>query len=334
MDELAASITAGQTAVAAKIAVTQGTTALATSTGTYDFGSVVADNMAGNFVGSAITFTITNGGGTASTLIVSGVTLSGTNAADFVLPTFTGTTLAYNATTTFTLTFDPAVAGSKTATITIASSDPTTPSYVFGITGSGQAFRLPTVAVPSTTGYSMGYIGIPTGPAAHPHTIAISAFEIGTYEVTYSAWSTVKTWALAHGYSFAHPGQMGDGRPAATGQEPVTLINWRDAIAWCNAASELAGLTPAYFVDQAHTTPYKDSSGTAGVADASNFDTNTNLCVDWTTHGYRLPTDAEWEYAAKRNGGTVTFGDRASGDSTTTGTTPWIRSFPPEELSI
>ncbi len=317
MDELAASVSSDITAVAAKIVVSQGVTTIPSGTGQYPFGSVVADGMAGNFAGSAITFTVTNGGGSKSNLTVNSISLSGANASDFVLSAPGAATLAYNASETFTLTFDPAAVGSKTATVTIASSDPTTPSYTFTAAGTGAAFSISTVSIPAVTSFVMGY----TGVTASTQTVAsITGFSIGKYEVTYQEWLNVKNWATTgHGYTFTLlNGKQGSTGSANSPTQPVTNVNWRDAVVWCNAASELAGLAPVYYADSTHATVYKDATNTTVEIGKETGATNTNACVDFTVSGtgYRLPTEAEWEYAARRAGAsTYTQGNRVSGDS-------------------
>jgi len=65
-------------------------------------------------------------------------------------------------------------------------------------------------------------------------------------------------------------------------------VNWYDCVKWVNARSQREYLTPCYYVDAGHTVIYK--SGNYDIAEAN---------VDWTANGYRLPTEAEWERAAR-----------------------------------
>jgi uncharacterized repeat protein (TIGR02543 family) len=114
-------------------------------------------------------------------------------------------------------------------------------------------------------------------------TVTLSSYKIAKYETTYNLWSDVKTWAASHGYTFANAGQAG--RNGGAGTEPVTTISWWDAIVWCNAYSEKEGKTPVYTVDGA---TFKNATTTP------TLDT-----LDITRSGYRLPTEAEWEAAAR-----------------------------------
>jgi hypothetical protein len=89
------------------------------------------------------TFTIVNTGDTALTFTgASPITITGANARDFVVTTAAASTVdAGGGTTTFTISFKPRGAGERTASVTVASSDPATPAYTFSIQGEGIATK-------------------------------------------------------------------------------------------------------------------------------------------------------------------------------------------------
>lgn len=146
--------------------------------------------------------------------------------------------------------------------------------------------KSPTPAAPQTGAVPDGFVLIKGGsfrmgsPAAEPwrgadeteHSVTVSDFYISKYEVTQEEYQKV----------------MGSNPSTFSGGNlPVENVSWFDAIAYCNARSKAEGLTPAYTID------------------------GQNASWNRGANGYRLPTEAEWEYAS-RAGTTTPFNTETS----------------------
>jgi formylglycine-generating enzyme required for sulfatase activity len=108
------------------------------------------------------------------------------------------------------------------------------------------------------------------------HAVTISDFYMSRTELTFAEYDR---------FCKATGRDLPDDEGWARDQRPVVNVNWLDAVAYCNWWSEQSGYTPVYRIS------------------------GDEVTANWNADGYRLPTEAEWEYAARSGGKKHRFGN-------------------------
>ena len=124
-----------------------------------------------------------------------------------------------------------------------------------------------------------------------PHTVTVDDFYMHRFEVTNEEFAAFLNAKGRHEYNGAEWYDLDDedarieqrggtySTKGSYGKHPVTEVTWYGAVAYCNWKSEALNLQPVYRIS------------------------GTNVSADWNADGYRLPMEAEWEFAARSRGG-------------------------------
>ncbi len=121
--------------------------------------------------------------------------------------------------------------------------------------------------------------------------VAVGTYYLGKYEVQWGEFQEVRTWAAAYEYDIRNAGA------GVAGNYPVTDVSWYQAVKWCNARSEMERRTPVYTVN----------------GEVYRMGDSDAVTCDGMANGYRLPSEKEWEWAAR--GGTQKHGYTYSGSA-------------------
>ena len=160
--------------------------------------------------------------------------------------------------------------------------------------------------IPAATSQNLGAGATPSTDKNGPHTVILTAYHMGETEVTQELWIAVMG---------NNPSQFdgSSGKEPAIGdvqiKRPVDTVTWYKCIAFCNELTQkVSGLGMGQCV-------YYRDAGLSTVYTKADAGSHVLPYADWSKKGFRLPTEAEWEWAARGGSSSNDYsGDTVAGN--------------------